>query len=137
MKNTRTLKRSYASMNNTNDESNENDYLNDTNNTTGASLNASQDSLLEDDSIPSRSRQDLVYVEDITQALVDFIVTDCRPVGLTQGKGFQKLLRLLAPGYSLPDKQKLEIAVRKRYDEMKKEKEQGTIDYRGQNTQNY
>lgn len=65
----------------------------------------------------------LIYVEDITESIVDFLVTDCRPLCIVQGKGFQRLLQLLAPNYSLPDKQKLTIAIRKRYDELRKEKD--------------
>ena len=118
--NNRSMKRSYTSVNN-NDETNDAEYLNESNNISVKHNNASL--ILEDDSIPGRSRQDLIYVEDITQAIVDFLISDCRPVSLTQGKGFQRLLRLLAPGYTIPDKTKLSNAVRRKYDDMVKGKE--------------
>ncbi|KAH9423596.1 hypothetical protein DERP_005176 [Dermatophagoides pteronyssinus] len=75
---------------------------------------------IEDEPLPDRSLDSIIFVDDITQCLIDFLVTDCRPLCVLQGKGFQRLLRLLAPGYIMPDKQRLSNQLRKRYDELRK-----------------
>lgn len=67
-------------------------------------------------------RNGCVFTDDITKALVEFLVTDCRPVSVVKGKGFQKLLRLLVPDYSMPEHYKLMSAVRKRYDEVTRDR---------------
>lgn len=108
--NRNSVKRSYGTM------MEEGEYQNDSH-SASTSYRA-----VDDDSIPERSRNDIIYVDDITQSIIDFLVTDCRPVCVVQGRGFQRLLRLLAPGYNLPDRQKLSVALRKRYDELRKEK---------------
>src|SRR5699024_537231 len=101
-----------SSMNEDHDESD----LNDTNSSMGNNGTSRGDiTLVNDETIPNRSRSDMIHVDDITQSIVDFIVSDCRPLEVTQGKGFQRMLRLLAPGYSLPDKANLALAVRKKY----------------------
>ncbi|KAH7645476.1 hypothetical protein HUG17_1014 [Dermatophagoides farinae] len=87
-------------------------YYHHQNNNTGITL--------DDEPLPDRSLDSIIFVEDITQCLLDFLVTDCRPLCVLQGKGFQRLLRLLAPGYVMPDKQKLSNALRKRYEELRK-----------------
>lgn len=126
IKNSRSVKRTYSSLN---DDASDTDYLNDSTSTVVYSGNMSHEvSLADDESIPSRSRSDMIHVDDITNSIVDFIVTDCRPLAITQGRGFQQMLRLLAPGYSLPDKAKLALAVRRKYDQMRKEREQGALD---------
>ena len=119
------MKRPYASMNSS--DLIESEYLITEPNDDSASggITFQDVSLLnEDDS--SKDEQDVeVYVEDITHAIVDFVVIDCRPLSVTQGKGFQRLIHLLAPGYVLPDKQKLTLAMRKRFEEVRREREQG------------
>lgn len=111
-----------------NDDAADTDYLNDATSTVVYSNVSQEVSLVDDESIPSRSRSDLIHVDDITNSIVDFIVTDCRPLAITQGRGFQGMLRLLAPGYALPDKAKLALAVRRKYDQMRKDREQGALD---------
>lgn len=117
-----------------NDDPNESDYLNDTTSMVNNSISQGDITLADDETIPKRSRSDMIHVNDITQSIVDFIVSDCRPLAIIQGKGFQRMLRLLAPGYSLPDKANLALAVRKKYDKIRKERELGidrltTVDY--------
>lgn len=57
--------------------------------------------------------------DDITNAIVDVIVQDFRPVSMVEGKGFQSLLKLIAPSYQIPDTQKLSQLVDKKYEAMK------------------
>ncbi|OTF81802.1 hypothetical protein BLA29_010455 [Euroglyphus maynei] len=64
---------------------------------------------LDDEPLPDRSMDTIIFVDDITQCLIDFLVTDCRPLCVLQ-----------APGYVMPDKQRLSNALRKRYDELRK-----------------
>ena len=132
VKNSRSVKRTYSSMSNNNDNADDADYLNDTTNTSSSGvhsrLSQHEVALADDEAIPPRSRSDLIHVDDITQSIVDFLVTDCRPVAVTQGKGFHQMLRLLAPGYTLPDKAKLAQSVRRKYELMRTEREQGVID---------
>lgn len=116
-KTNKSIKRAYTSISNTDDG--ENIDFSDT----SANCYNINNTIANDDSFPARSRDDLIYVEDITQTIVDFLVTDCRPLCIVQGKGFQRLLRFLAPNYVLPDKQKLALAIRKKYDEIQKDKE--------------
>lgn len=82
-----------------------------------------------DDPLPERSLNDdnIIYFDDITQCIIDFLITDCRPLCVAQGRGFQRLLRLLAPGYVLPDRQKLSNALRKRYDDLRRERDPSTV----------
>lgn len=115
-KSPRTPKRTYLNMMediNNYEYSQENSLCETNNNNT----------LPDDEPIPERSSQNIIYIDDITQCLVDFLVTDCRPLCVLQGRGFQRLLKLLAPGYVLPEKQRLTYALRKRYDEIRKENE--------------
>lgn len=113
-KSPRTPKRTYLNMieDNNNYENNQENSMFEVNNT-----------LTDEEPLPERSTQDIIYIDDITQCLVDFLVTDCRPLCVLQGRGFQRVLKLLAPGYVLPEKQRLTNALRKRYDEMRKENE--------------
>lgn len=57
--------------------------------------------------------------DDITNAIVDMIVKDFRPVSLVEGAGFQDLLKLIAPSYQIPDSSQLTILAEKRYEELK------------------
>ena len=58
---------------------------------------------------------------DVTNAIVDMLVKDCRPVSLIEGKGFQALLQLLAPNYKVPDSKTLEVLLKKRYENVRQE----------------
>lgn len=64
--------------------------------------------------------QTLIGSEEITAAIVNMLVKDCRPICITEGKGFEELMRLLAPGYKIPDSRKLQALVKKRYDEVRR-----------------
>ena len=59
--------------------------------------------------------------ELITDAIVNLIVRDCRPIDLVNGKHFVELIRLLAPSYKLPQAEKLEQLVKKKYIEVRRE----------------
>ena len=59
--------------------------------------------------------------DDITNAIVDMIVKDCRPLCLVDGKGFQALLKLIAPAYQIPDHQRLTPLVKAKYDDLRRE----------------
>ncbi|RWS29607.1 hypothetical protein B4U80_05706 [Leptotrombidium deliense] len=62
----------------------------------------------------------LVSCDEITTAVVNMLVKDCRPVCVVEGKGFEELLRVLAPGYKLPDSDRLKVLVKKRYEEVRR-----------------
>lgn len=78
----------------------------------------------------TKNANDEYYVNSnkITESLVNFVVNDCRPVDVLYGQGFQKLINLLAPGYLLPKKSSLLMELRRRYDELQKEKNIQDID---------
>lgn len=59
--------------------------------------------------------------EEITNAVVDVIVKDCRPICLVEGKGFRALLKLIAPSYQIPDHQRLQSLVKSKYDDLRRE----------------
>lgn len=67
------------------------------------------------------SETTVVGIEDITNALVNWLVKDCRPICVVEGKGFQDFVRLLAPGYTIPDSRRLTTAVKKKYDEVRRD----------------
>lgn len=62
----------------------------------------------------------LLACDDITNAIVNMLVEDCRPICLTQGKGFAALIKFLAPGYKMPDASKLKTLVKKRHKEVQR-----------------
>lgn len=68
-----------------------------------------------------KSRENNVSSDDVTNAVIDMLAKDCRPVSMVQGKGFEGLLRLLAPNYKLPDNKVLETMLKKRYEELRRE----------------
>ncbi|KAL4490729.1 hypothetical protein ABPG72_021783 [Tetrahymena utriculariae] len=43
--------------------------------------------------------------EEISNAILEFIVIDSRPYNTVNGKGFQKLIELLCPSYEMPSRQ--------------------------------
>ena len=57
--------------------------------------------------------------EEITNALANFIAKDCRPLGILTGKGFEELIRTLAPGYKIPDNNRMEPLIRKKYHDIR------------------
>ena len=59
--------------------------------------------------------------ELITDAVVNLIVRDCRPIELVTGKYFDELIKLLAPNYKLPQIDKLEQLVKKKYIEVRRD----------------
>lgn len=117
----RIQKRTYSNFTDDLDDPSENTETLDSINGVSKSSSVSN-SLPTFDSIPERSRRELICVEDITNYIIDFIISDCRPIDIIQGHGFQRMLRLLAPGYSLPEKHKLELAIRKKYDQIREKK---------------
>ncbi|XP_053204014.1 uncharacterized protein LOC128388607 [Panonychus citri] len=62
----------------------------------------------------------LLSCDDITNAIVNMLVEDCRPICLTQGKGFTALIKFLAPGYKIPEELKLKSLVKKRHKEIQR-----------------
>jgi hypothetical protein len=63
----------------------------------------------------------VLATDEITNSIVNWLVKDCRPICVVEGKGFQEMLRLLAPGYIIPENRRLTTAVKKRYDEVRRE----------------
>ena len=59
--------------------------------------------------------------EEITNAIVDVIVKDFRPVSLVEGKGFQALINLLAPNYQMPEVEQFSRLAKRRFEQMKKD----------------
>lgn len=57
----------------------------------------------------------------ITDAIVNVIVQDFRPVSLVEGKGFQALLKLIVPAYQLPDTQELSLLAERKIEAMKRD----------------
>lgn len=62
-----------------------------------------------------------VHPDEITDAIVNLIVRDCRPIDLVTGKNFQDLIKLLAPDYKIPQNSKLEQLVKKKYIEVRRD----------------
>lgn len=62
-----------------------------------------------------------VQSEEITNAIVNLVVRDCRPIDLVTGKHFKELIKLLAPNYKLPDIVKLEQLVKKKITEVRRD----------------
>lgn len=50
---------------------------------------------------------------------VNFIVQDMRPIGVMEGQGFQNLLKILEPGYSVPARQTIMHALTAKYGSLK------------------
>jgi hypothetical protein len=69
----------------------------------------------------SESHNSILASDEITNSLVNWLVKDCRPICVVEGKGFQELIRLLAPGYVIPDSRRLTSAVKKKYDEVRRD----------------
>jgi len=62
----------------------------------------------------------LVSTDDITNAIVNMIVEDCRPICITQSKGFEDLMKLVAPGYKVPEAVRLKPMVKRRQREVQR-----------------
>lgn len=73
-----------------------------------------------DDSDQQDQEPGVVTADDITNALVTMLVKDCRPVSLLEGRGFQDMLKLLAPDYKLPDTRTLESMTRRKADDYRR-----------------
>lgn len=69
---------------------------------------------------PMPSNEPVITYDEITNAIVNMVVEDCRPVCITQSKGFEDLLKLLAPGYKVPDSSKLKPLVKRRQKEIQR-----------------
>lgn len=67
------------------------------------------------------SEAHLVNCDDVTNALVNMLVEDCRPLCLTQAKGFQALIRLLAPNYQIPSPEELKPLIKRRHKEIQRD----------------
>ncbi|XP_054158825.1 probable serine/threonine-protein kinase DDB_G0271402 [Oppia nitens] len=63
----------------------------------------------------------MITSDDITASLVNWLVKDCRPICVVEGKGFVEMLRQLVPGYQVPDTKRLTNQVKKKYDEVRRE----------------
>jgi len=63
----------------------------------------------------------VISSDDVTDAIVDLLVKDCRPISLTEGKGFQSLITLLAPNYRLPDPHSMQVLLKRKYEHLRKE----------------
>lgn len=74
-----------------------------------------------DDYDDSRVSNNTLSHDMITKSIVDMLVTDCRPVSLTQGKGFLSMIHLFSPEYLMPDERRLSALVKIRYDELRRE----------------
>lgn len=68
---------------------------------------------------PSKRSRSEISTDDITNFIVEMLVKDCRPVSLVEGKGFQDLLKLLAPDYKIPDEKTLTSLVNAKYNELR------------------
>lgn len=62
-----------------------------------------------------------IQPEEITNCILNLIVRDCRPIELVTGKHFKELIKLLAPNYNLPDLDKLEQLVKKKYQDVRRD----------------
>ncbi len=106
--------------------SSHNDNLFDDDGQTGAiltpkSLNKTSQNSFNSSSGLSDTQSSLVGTDEITNSLVNWLVKDCRPICVVEGKGFQEMIRLLAPGYVIPDSRRLTTAVKKKYDEVRRD----------------
>ena len=100
-----------------------NDNMFDDDAQTGAILNSKPMNKSQHNSFNSSSSMsdNVLASDDITQAIVNWLVKDCRPICVVEGKGFQEMLRVLAPGYIVPETRRLTAAVKKRYDEFRRD----------------
>ncbi|CAG2115736.1 unnamed protein product [Medioppia subpectinata] len=105
--------------------SSHNDHMFDEDPQNGALLNSkphkSHQNAYNSASNVSDTHNNVITTDDITNAIVNWLVKDCRPICVVEGKGFQELLRQLAPGYVVPDTRRLTTAVKKKYDEVRRD----------------
>ena len=76
---------------------------------------------IDQDSRSMNSQPNTVQSEEITDAIVNLIVRDCRPIDLVTGKYFEELIKLLAPNYDIPPTDRLEQLVKKKYMEVRRD----------------
>lgn len=100
----------------TNSQPNSNNKAN--NNVSYAVINSDQ---IDQDSRSMNSQPNTVQSEEITDAIVNLIVRDCRPIDLVTGKYFEELIKLLAPNYDIPSSDRLEQLVKKKYMEVRRD----------------
>ena len=55
------------------------------------------------------------YAAKVTNRIVQFIIRDMRPVSTVDGSGFQNLLGLLEPNYSIPSRTHISSVIRRMY----------------------
>lgn len=67
------------------------------------------------------STNSIVATSDVTDGIVNWLVKDCRPICVAEGKGFQELVKLLAPGYIIPEPKRLRQLVKRKYDEHRRD----------------
>ena len=90
-------------------------------------LNSVSYAVINSDQIDQDSRSmnsqppNTVRSEEITDAIVNLIVRDCRPIDLVTGKYFEELIKLLAPNYDIPATDRLEQLVKKKYTEVRRD----------------
>lgn len=71
--------------------------------------------------ITSSENVPLLSCDDITNAIVNMIVEDCRPICITQGRGFEELMRLLVPGYKIPTPEEFKPLIKRRHKELQRD----------------
>ena len=57
--------------------------------------------------------------EEITRAIVNMVVQDYMPLRIVEGSGFENLMSLIAPEYSVPTRNTIKARIDKVYDEEK------------------
>lgn len=57
--------------------------------------------------------------DDITRAIVDMVVFDYMPLQMVEGKGFKKLMSIVAPNYNIPSRNTIKSRIEKVYEDRK------------------
>lgn len=86
---------------------------------TSKSTNLKSPMTLPTPEITSHQHSNTCTSDDITNALVNVIVQDFRPVSLVEGRGFQALLKLIVPSYQIPDTKELSHLAQRKFETMK------------------
>lgn len=111
-----TMGNNVVSTSNANSQQNSNKPTNQ-----NASYTVINNDQIDQDSRSMNSQSNTVQSEEITDAIVNLIVRDCRPIDLVTGKHFEELIKLLAPTYDIPPTDRLEQLVKKKYMEVRRD----------------
>lgn len=57
--------------------------------------------------------------DDITRAIVDKVVFDYMPLQMVEGKGFKKLMSIVAPNNNIPSRNTMKSRIEKVYEDRK------------------